>query len=31
MQKKEDKNIFKASWKYSEAKESTDHIQIQKK
>lgn len=31
MPKKESKDLFKASWKYSEAPESTDHIQIQKK
>ena len=31
MQKKETKDIFKASWKYSEAPESTGHIKIQKK
>ncbi len=31
MQKKETKDLFKASWKYSEAPESTGHIQIQKK
>jgi aldehyde dehydrogenase (NAD+) len=31
MAKKETKDLFKASWKYSEAPESTSHIQIQKK
>ncbi len=31
MQKKGTKDLFKASWKYSEAPESTGHIQIQKK
>ncbi len=31
MQKKETKDLFKASWEYSEAPESTGHIQIQKK
>ena len=31
MQKKETKDLFKASWKYSEAPESTSHIQVQKK
>ncbi|MEJ2617532.1 MAG: aldehyde dehydrogenase family protein [Ignavibacteriaceae bacterium] len=31
MQKKESKELFKASWKYSEAPESTGHIKIQKK
>lgn len=31
MQKKETKNLFKASWKYSEALESASHTQIQKK
>ena len=31
MQKKENKDLFKASWKYSKAPESTGHIQIQKK
>jgi aldehyde dehydrogenase (NAD+) len=31
MKKKESKDLFKASWKYSEAPESTGHIQIQKK
>ncbi len=31
MAKKESKDLFKASWKYSEAPESTSHIQIQKK
>jgi len=31
MQKKETKTLFKSSWKYSEAPESTSHIQIQKK
>jgi aldehyde dehydrogenase (NAD+) len=31
MPKKETKDLFKASWKYSEAPESTSHIQIQKK
>jgi aldehyde dehydrogenase (NAD+) len=31
MQKKEDKNMFKASWSYAEAPESIDHIQINKK
>ena len=31
MQKKETKGLFKASWKYSEAPESTSHIHVQKK
>ena len=31
MQKKETKDLFKASWNYSEAPESTSHIKIQKK
>ena len=31
MQQKESKNLFKSSWKYSEAPESTSHVQIQKK
>lgn len=31
MPKKESKDLFKASWKYSEAPENTSHIQIQKK
>jgi aldehyde dehydrogenase (NAD+) len=31
MPKKEAKDLFKASWKYSEAPESTGHIKIQKK
>ena len=31
MQKKGTKDLFKASWKYAEAPESTGHIQIQKK
>jgi aldehyde dehydrogenase (NAD+) len=31
MQKKESKDLFKVSWKYSKAPESTGHIQIQKK
>lgn len=31
MKKKENKNMFKASWTYDKAPESTDHIQIKKK
>jgi aldehyde dehydrogenase (NAD+) len=31
MQKKETQKLFKSSWNYSEAPESTGHIQIQKK
>jgi aldehyde dehydrogenase (NAD+) len=31
MQKNKDKSMFKASWSYNEAPESTDHIQIKKK
>ncbi|MDD3720878.1 MAG: aldehyde dehydrogenase family protein [Lutibacter sp.] len=31
MQKNKDNSMFKASWTYNEAPESTDHIQIQKK
>jgi len=30
MQKKENKNTFKASWTYDKAPESTDHVQIKK-
>jgi len=30
MQTKNKNNVFKASWKYSEAPESTDHIQLKK-
>ncbi|MHB1148285.1 MAG: aldehyde dehydrogenase family protein [Lutibacter sp.] len=31
MQKNKDNSVFKASWQYDEAPESTDHIQIKKK
>lgn len=31
MQKNKDNSMFKASWSYNEAPESTDHIQIKKK
>lgn len=30
MQKKENKNMFKAAWTYDKAPESTDHVQIKK-